>query len=656
MPKRSRRRPQRPSGVAPSAALGHAKPRLAVALTWLLGIATFLTLVAVDPRAAASFEAPKLLISVLAIAAAVALAAAAGMLPVARPPSRRQRWALGCAAAGLAFAVLSAALSPRPAVAFDTLRTMVLFASLAVLAGAAAVSAPLWRGVVRGFVAGAAANAVVSLAQRSGKIELFQYVTEGGRGFASGWVGNTGVLGLVLALAALLVLAGLLRARSAGGRLAGGALLALLVAGLIATDSVTGVLALAGGAAVVALVLLPGRRTRWLVAAGAAAAVVALAAALLVADRPTQTLNQLLTYRLAPWAAAVEMAGERPALGWGAGSFGAEYAPHVMAAEVRWQTRLVNPHLAGSYAEAHNDVLQGMAELGLPAILLLLAAAGLAVWPLLRAPAGDPERAAVLATLAAGALAAVAWFPLQRPAVAILLLVALGRAWRLAADATEQETAERQATERGAAGAAAGGNPARTGFAPLWLRLAIALAVGALAYPALARHAAERRLTSVQVALQMVSQMPPGTQRTVALRRISSEAAALDTFPGDERPANTAGTAAMLVGDPRRAVDVFAAAVAEAERPEMVANLGLARAASGDREGAAAAMLRAAWVSPQMLPALESRSGLALAERIQELERRLAAGELTAADLPPRPVTDSGLTGQSPAAAASPAR
>lgn len=647
MPKRSPRRSQRPSGVAPSSALGHGKPRLAVAVSTLLGVATFLALIAVDQRAAAAFDAPKRLAAVLGIAAACALAAVFGLLPSRLPPSRRQRLALGCAGAGLALAALSATLSPRPAAAFDTLRTMVLFAALAVLAGAAAVSAPLWRSVVRGFVAGAAVNAVASLLQRRGVVELFQYTAEGGRGFASAWVGNTGVLGLALALAAVLLLPALVRSRSTGQRLAGGALLALLLAGLIGSNSVTGVLALGGGAVVAALVLLPGRRWRLLAAAGAAAVGLALAASLILADRSAQTVNQLLTYRLAPWSAAVEMAAERPLLGWGAGGFRAEYPPHVMAAELRWETRLVNPHLSGSYAEAHNDVLQAMAELGLPATLLLLAAAGLAVWPLLRSPSADAGRAAVLATLTAGAVAAAAWFPLQRPAAAILLLVALGRAWRLAAD--REEAAEEAAEETGPRTAA----PARS--VPWWLRAVAVLAVALLARPDLPAYAAERRLAGVQVALQRVSGMPGGMQRSVALRRIAAEAAALDTYPGDERPANAAGMAAMLVGDPRRAADHFAGALADAERPELVANLGLARAASGDRDGAAAAMLRAAWVSPQMLPALESRSGLPLASTLRDLEQRLVAGELTAADLPPPPLAARTEPAQSaPGAAVSP--
>jgi hypothetical protein len=317
------------------------------------------------------------------------------------------------------------------------------------------------------------------------------------------------------------------------------------------------------------------------------------------------------------------MAVERPLLGWGPGSFRGEYAPHAIAAELRWDARLANPLLTGSYAEAHNEPLQVAAELGVPALLLLLAALGLAVWPLVRAPGGrGAERAAVLATLAAGAVAALAWFPLQRPATAILLAAALGRAWRLAAEGED------------AAGEAGGGRS----VPPWWVRAAVAAALVALVAPEPARHAAERKLARIDTALQIVVRLPPGTRRSVALRRIAGEAAALDTWPGDERPANTAGTAALLVGDPPRAADLFAGGLAHGERPELVANLGLARWAGGDTAGAQPLLLRAAWVSPEMAADLEERTGLPVRRRLAALVQRLEAGELTARDLPPPPL------------------
>jgi O-antigen ligase len=632
MSKRSRRRPQRPSGGAPKPAPPRT-PRAILAVAVLLGLAAFLALVAVDTRASAAFDAPKRLISLVGIAAAGALAALFGLVPLRLPSTRRGRWALGAVAAALALALLSAALAPRPAVAFDTLRTIVLFAAAAVLAAAPPLSRAVWRAVAAGFVAGAAANAGASLLQGAGALDLFAVVQEGGRGAASAWIGNTGVLGLVAALGAVLVVPAVLRRRSPARRVGAAALVLVLAAAAVAVQSVTGVLALGAGVVVALLALVPRRRRRWLAAGAAALALAGAAAAWILVVRPGgRSLDALLSYRFGPWAAAAEMAVDRPALGWGAGSFEAEFPPHLVDAELRWHRRLANPVLAGSYAEAHNEVLQAAAELGMPAALLLLAAAGLVVAPLVRphgaeAGSGDRrllgERAAVLGTLAAGAVAALAWFPLQRPATALLLLVALGRAWRLAADA------------EAAGGDAEIAAPPRP---PLGARVALAAAFVALAWPEPARHLAERKLAQVETAVQFVAQrLPPGRQRHVALGRIAREAAALATHPGDERPENTAGTAAMLRGDARRAAEHFAAGLAAGERPELVANWSLARRAAGDAAAAERGMLRAAWISPRMTAELEEQTGVRLRPRLVELGERLAAGELSRDELPPPP-------------------
>jgi O-antigen ligase len=149
--------------------------------------------------------------------------------------------------------------------------------------------------------------------------------------------------------------------------------------------------------------------------------------------------DRLVTYRLGAWAAAIEMAKERPLTGFGPGTFGAELIAHRLRAEIQTRQRLANPLATSAYGEAHCDYLQAFAEAGIPAGLALLGAIGLVFAGLLavsrRLPRGPDRGEAIflLAFLGAGAIAALTWFPLQRPLSAVPLLLAAGRAWRISA-------------------------------------------------------------------------------------------------------------------------------------------------------------------------------------------------------------------------------
>lgn len=388
----------------------------------VLAVATTAGLLAVDPRALAAFDAPKRLVVMTGIAAALVAAAfeVSPRIPVVWTPARKT--ALGAAAGGLSLAFLSAALSPHRAIAFDTLRMIAAFVAVVVLAVA---HDRVWPAVAKAFVVGSTINAGISLLQIAG-MDLFRYTTVGGRANTSAMIGNDGVLSLTMAFAAIIV-AGWLASKelTRARRVAAAVVLIVLVTTMAANRSLTAIATLiAGGGAV----LLLSRVRRNAAAAAAPLAMIVLVGLLTSTASLWPGLNRALTYRVGAWAAAAEMARERPLLGFGPGTYAHEFATHRIRADLRAGEWLANPFLAGSYAEAHSEYLQGIAEIGIPATLLLCAA--VVACGALAGSGSAAGSAATAALLIAGAIAALTWFPLQHPAMAVLLLSALGQAWR----------------------------------------------------------------------------------------------------------------------------------------------------------------------------------------------------------------------------------
>jgi len=611
----------------------------------------------VDTRAESAFDAPKRLVTLLGIAVAVvALLVLPGPARGSgwswRTGTTEQRLALVLIAGALAIAVVSAIVSPRRVSSLASTRTLWLFALLLPLGASRALDGGRPFIVIGAFVGACAVNASVSLLQFFGGLRLFSVEAVGGRLDVSAFVGNDGVLALSLALACLICLAAVVWARSPAIRLAGGGGIVLHLAALAVNQSLTALTALAAGSVV--LVAMSLRRRSVI---GALAVGVVLATGVMLhptLSRRAQSALELiragdwdaaLTYRSGPWAAALEMTRARPLVGWGPGTFAAEFVPHRLQAELRFQRRFVNPFLAGSYTEAHSEYLQAAAEGGIPAGLAALAAIGALIVGLVRvirsAPDGPSRREAIvlLTVLCAGGVSALTWFPLQRPITAVLLLLAAGRAWRLSGRAAAAEDFEERhgfaGARRGSGGLGAISGPPSKSIGPVArppILVILAVLIVAALVPELSRYAAERRLYQASAILRSVFARPhelANSGGVVAWAASTASAVAAD-LPGDWRPLNLAGSAWLLARRADLALDRYREALALGERPEIDANVGRAYASLGRHDRAAAAFLRAGWISPAVLSSLPRPSRDALRSELAALEQKLLTGRLGA--------------------------
>ncbi|MCL4837447.1 MAG: O-antigen ligase family protein, partial [Thermoanaerobaculia bacterium] len=197
--------------------------------------------------------------------------------------------------------------------------------------------------------------------------------------------------------------------------------------------------------------------------------------------------NRLLTGRLDGWRAAVWMASERPHAGVGPGAFAAAFVPAKLAlldrgaAFFREQTNPV-------FANAHNELLEVGAELGLPGLAALAWGGSVLLGRLRRRRWEGGDRALAGAALVALAVLALFHFPfrlaLTGSPAALLLAWVLG----------DPDREEPGTVSRGRARAAALG---------LALLFALALwpAAGRLAASRLVRAAETRTLTAVRAGL-----------------------------------------------------------------------------------------------------------------------------------------------------------
>ena len=463
MGKKQQRRAASAAAASAKTAAPPARDALAILASIVLGAVLAGTALAVDTLAAAAFDSPKRLVALLGTAlAATCLLLSRG----SRAGTRRGeilrgapplvRWSAFLGAAALSLAALAALVSPRRPIALDTLRTIAVFALLLPI-GASRVFPKGRFALTSVFLGAAALNAGVAVLQARGVYSPFQLETFGTRQETGAFAGNVGYLAITLALAIVVGLGVVLLARRALWRALAAAGLAVFAGGLLVNQNLTALMSLLAGCAVL-LVLRFRKRAALPIVAAVIAVVVAVAAYSplrfraqeLAAAARTGNWDALVSFRGGPWAAALEMTRQRPLVGFGPGTFPSEYVPHRLAAEIRARRRFVSPLVTSSYAEAHSDYLQVASDAGVPAALAAIGAAGclLAATVAVAWRRRSPEAIVLAAMLATGAAAALTWFPLQRPITAVPLLIAAGRAWKVAAEQPEsEETPEKEAAE-----------------------------------------------------------------------------------------------------------------------------------------------------------------------------------------------------------------
>jgi tetratricopeptide (TPR) repeat protein len=166
------------------------------------------------------------------------------------------------------------------------------------------------------------------------------------------------------------------------------------------------------------------------------------------------------------------------------------------------------------------------------------------------------------------------------------------------------------------------------------LRAARGIAVVAvlvlLLRPELPRYRAEHALHGGSGALRFVVTRPGEiSDPAAALGRIGAVAdEASRALPADPRPWILAGSARLVAGEPARALEAYRSALAAGERAETDLNLGRVWEALGDPDKSRASYVRAAWISPALLPLLLPDVAEPIAREVARLEAELQAGRL----------------------------
>ncbi|MEA2693770.1 MAG: hypothetical protein QOJ16_3157 [Acidobacteriota bacterium] len=453
--KRPGRAPSRLGGRGADRMGGVTAEGWAVAVLWLL---VLLPPVLPPSFAKEAFRLPKLLLSEwLGLASLLPLAFRLRTVGLVRWRDLRQDPALAALAAVaplLAVATAGLATAHHPLLLREALAD--LWIGAACLAGwSAGLSRPRLERLLALLLVPAAILALLGILQFHGLYQPFQFEgrARAGRLAVTSLAGNPGDLGAYLVLPCLVAQWTLLRelaGRRRGPVLAAvAAALAICLYAMAATQTISALAAVAAGSLVLWGLLAPRRFLLPAVAGG-----LGLAALLVLAVSPLRARvvekagelargdwNYVLTGRLDPWRAAAFLLAEHPLTGVGQGGFQAEFVPAKLALLDRGVTFFAGTAEA-SFENAHDEILDIGADLGVPGLLAL----GWGIWLLLsalrRMSAGRDRREVALAWGGTVALALLSLFqfPFRVALVAFPFLLFL--AWVFAVGATGEREGE----------------------------------------------------------------------------------------------------------------------------------------------------------------------------------------------------------------------
>lgn len=456
------------------------------------------------------------------------------------------------------------------------------------------------QAVWAGLAAALAVNAVLTIAQSHGMFPGLVYAgSEGqvvsGRLTPAGLIGDANSGGFLFGLMTLLLIPLMVNANRRLRRILVLGLLALNLAGLLYTRTLTAAIALAvclglwlvfhhwwwlrhtrrvtRGLVVLWLVLLAG---------GAAAGAVAVRAGLAErlgdvleqarkGDWTTVTAGREPLYRLT-W----QMIQERPLTGRGLNTFGREFFHYRTETETGRSVDLIQQ--PGAFREVHNDYLQVWLELGLPGLLGLLALFGVPLLLSWTAVRREPDRKAQYwyGTLAIAVvyvlISALAFFPLRLSLTGAACLLVLAGIRR------HQTRGEPLRV----------GHPAARPVLGTVLLTAILAVAVFTAYGEVQRWRANNAIGSGAYLLEQAAArgLPPVQQRMVA-DQVRSRLAGYGLSPARMPELyNLRGTANLMAGRFDEAVQAYAAAAKQIPSPEIYTNLAAAYVGRQDRASA----------------------------------------------------------------------